>query len=164
MTAVSSNSNDVSHQTGRPHFISTWFNVSSVHCGIQFSDCDGYSRPLHWFHSKLLIPFELACAKDPQASNHRLFSCLWLKAKDNCGWSSSKLIFFRTEIFHKIGLALGNQPVDALKSHDLVWWPWKAHVRWALGNSFRRVTLNLPPSASCKSGGLIPSCWQIATR
>ena len=63
---------------------------------------------------------------------------------------------------------VGNQPMNTFNSYPLVAWPWRGHVRWALGNSFWRVTLNSPPPLPWKKGWsdppLLSSGKQIVTR
>lgn len=52
---------------------------------------------------------------------------------------------------------LGSQHMDAAWPCPPVSWPSRGHVRWALGNSFWRATLNLPSWPPWNSGALIPS-------
>lgn len=57
--------------------------------------------------------------------------------------------------FGEIGLSW-RQHVDAARPCPPVSWPSRGHVRWALGNSFWRATLNLSSRPPWNSGALIP--------
>lgn len=70
-----------------------------------------------------------------------------------------------TTEFRDIRLVLAIKHMNASESYPLASRPWRGHVRWALGNSFWRATLNSSPRPpSGKAGGVIPPCYPAEGR